>query len=198
MTIQNGSSDFFDSIVYAESDSKKWLAGSNAHKRTRPFGGAPDETATDTFARITFVYDNDGNVTGYRNGIPYGNPYTLRAPAEFKANEAVVLLGLRHLPNSANKALRGSIDRARLFDRALTAEEVKTGAATFDASVSEEQLLAAMTADQKEYYSKANHVISQIEQQVKELAPPPGQGQKGSLEDLALAIINMKEFIYIR
>ena len=137
-------------------------------------------------------------MTGYRNGVPYGKSFTLREPAEFKANEAVVLIGLRHLPGSPNKALRGTIGRARLFDRALSAEEVKTGAATLDSSVSDDQMLAAMSAEEKAFYTKANTVIAQIEQQVKELAPPPGQGQKGSLEDLALAILNMKEFIYIR
>ena len=65
----------------------------------------------------------DGTTTLYRNGKPYGKPYR-KGAATFPKNRTSVIFGLRHLPPGGNKFLAVSLDKARLYDRALTAEEV--------------------------------------------------------------------------
>jgi Protein of unknown function (DUF1553) len=68
-------------------------------------------------------------ITGYRNGRLYGHSYRSARPAVFKAGRAQVVFGLRHGPPVGNKMLAGVVERAQLYDRALSAEEVAASAA---------------------------------------------------------------------
>ena len=76
---------------------------------------------------IAVVYANDGTITGYRNGRPTAS-YRSSGPAVFKAGRAQVVFGLRHGPPGGNQMLAGVVERAQLYDRALTAEEVAASA----------------------------------------------------------------------
>ena len=69
-----------------------------------------------------------------------------------------MLFGLRHLPPGGNKFLNVSIDKARLYTRALTAEEAASAFNGQDLYISELDLQLAMTEDQKarrEHLSKS-------------------------------------------
>jgi len=131
MTVQTPNGAVFDSIVFAEKQPQRWLAGSNHFRRTQSFGGPGEEAAVREPVHVAIVYHTDGRITGYRNGEPYGKTYRSSGPVEFKAGQAVVSFGVRHLPAVGNRLFSGRILKAQLYDRALSAEEV---AATAGAS----------------------------------------------------------------
>ncbi len=138
MTVATPDGVTFDAIVYGEKEPNHWMAGSNGFVRTESFHGTPEETVARTHVAIT--YAADGTITGYRDGKPYGKPYVSKNRAEFAADKAVVLFGLRHEPAGGNRLLAGTVAAARLYDKALTAEEVAasyrlTGQVVSDAAI---------------------------------------------------------------
>ena len=133
---------FFDSIVFGEIKPRHWLAGSDFFNRTQDPGG-PEETAgPGALVHVAIVYAADHSIRVYRNGVPYGGPFTKGTLWTFKAGSARFLFGQRL--SDINPPLAGEIDEARAYDRALSADEV---AASFQAGpegVTDEELLAAL------------------------------------------------------
>ncbi|MFT5128859.1 MAG: hypothetical protein ACI8W8_002478 [Rhodothermales bacterium] len=118
-----GPGDFFDTIVLGEIAGKHWISGSNGHKRTKPFPDSTPENAKPAEPiHVMITYAEDGTTTMYRNGEPYGKPYK-KGQATFPKGKTSIIFGLRHLPPGGNKYLNLRIDSARIYDRALTAEE---------------------------------------------------------------------------
>ncbi|MDA1229850.1 MAG: DUF1588 domain-containing protein [Planctomycetota bacterium] len=142
-----GPGDFFDTIVIGERKNRHWISGSNGFSRTEDFPDSTEETVTDDILHLVMVYADDGTTTLYRNAQPYGKPYR-REPAVFPKENTSVIFGLRHLPPMDNKHLSVSIDRARLYDRALTAEEVAASASGHSMFISESDLMKALTPEQ--------------------------------------------------
>jgi hypothetical protein len=122
----------FDAIVFAEIDPGRWMAGSEGFVRTRSFGGSAETEADRPPVHVAVVYAEDGMITGYRDGRPYGAPYKTSGPRAFKAGESEVVFGLRHSPPGGNRMLAGVIRRAQLYDRALSPAEVAASAAAGD------------------------------------------------------------------
>jgi hypothetical protein len=140
----------FDAIVFAEKDARQWVPGSNFFKRSERLN-APEETAKPgEFVHVAVTYAADGTIAFYRNGQPYGASYAKPPLLEFPAHAARVLLGLRH-KGAGNGFFTGEIEEARLYDRALTPEQI---AASFRAGtppfVSAEQVTAALTPEQRD------------------------------------------------
>ncbi|HZY88095.1 MAG TPA: DUF1553 domain-containing protein, partial [Gemmataceae bacterium] len=119
----------FDAIVFGEIDAGRWMAGSENFVRTRSFGGPAETEADRGPVHVAVVYAEDGTVSAYRDGRPYGAPYKSTGPRTFKAGEAEVVFGLRHSPAGGNRLLAGVIRRAQLYDRALGPAEVAASAA---------------------------------------------------------------------
>lgn len=120
----SGKSEFsapFDGIVYSEITPAKWMAGSDNSRRTQRMQESwPTETAgSDTLVQIAIVY-NGNLVTTYRDGKEYSR-HTIRASQAF-GSESVVVIGQRH-PGARN-FFAGAIDDARIYDSALTAEQL--------------------------------------------------------------------------
>jgi hypothetical protein len=117
----------FDAIVFGERQPRQWIAGSDFFRRTREVGG-PMETS-DRLVHIAIVYRGDHSIALFRDGVPYGKPY--RPPGDrgtlrtFPAENARVLLGLRHT-GASNGYLNGEIEEARLYGRALTDTEIRS------------------------------------------------------------------------
>ncbi len=138
----------FDAIVFGEREPKKWMAGSNGFVRTQPFDGEIEKEATSKPVHMAIVYSEDGLISAYRNGKPYGKPYRPGPIRRFEAGKAQIVFGLRHRPTGSNRMLAGKIDRARLYDRALSSDEVAVSAnAVLDDYVTEAQILARLTPD---------------------------------------------------
>lgn len=159
-TVQSPEGAIFDAIAFGEREPGRWLAGSNFFARTQPFHGEPEiEPGLIHFA---ITYADDGTITGYRNGKPYGKPYQAKGSVTFKAGNAVLLFGCRHEPAGGNKMLAGAIIAARLYDRALSPAEVAASSAAGPTAITDAQLDAKLTPEQRTqrkqlYAARAQH-----------------------------------------
>jgi mono/diheme cytochrome c family protein len=200
VTVQTTNGQTFDAIVYNEKFSKQWLSGSNSHRRTKAFNGPQVQDTKPV--RITIVYAEDGTITGYRDGQPYGKPY--KSSLEVY-NEYQIVFGLRHGTGPAgSRALYGKIHEARVYDRALTAEEVAasaggalkqsvTPAMVFDALKSRDRKkLDNIDIKIKEVQAK----VAKLNRELQQIASARGGGTSNHYK-IAHAIMNSKELIYV-
>lgn len=144
ISVESPSGVVFDAIVYGEKEIGQWMAGSNGYARTQSFDGPPERELWTDPVQIVIVYSADRMVTAYRNGRQYGRPYQAGALAMFETGKSHVLFGLRHSPPGGNRILNAAIDRAALYDRPLSADEVAALAGVVSDLVTEDQLLAAI------------------------------------------------------
>jgi len=168
----------FDALVFGERVSRKWMAGSSLFQRTRDLE-VPDEAATpEEWVHVAVTYRADHRITLYRNGTIYGEGYTPSGPNSglqtFPASEARVLIGLRHL-GAGNGFFAGAIEEARLYDRALTAEEIAASARSLGTRFfTPDEVTRAMTARQRGERSQWLEEARGLREELKNLpAPPP-------------------------
>ena len=157
-----GPGGLFDTIVIGERQQRHWISGSNGFSRTEDFPESTAETVTDEILHLAMVYTEDGTTTLYRNGTIYGKPFR-KGQATFPQAQSSVLFGLRHLPAGGNRFLSVSIDQARLYDRALTAEEVAVSAGGHGLFITDADLAAALTPQQKDQFAAMNSALAQAE-----------------------------------
>ena len=114
----------FDGIVFGELAAAKWMAGSDMFARTqKDQAGFPAETAdAAAFVQIATVY-RGRQVTVYRDGRPYSQHTMTGEPVEF-GPRSIVLFGKRHRRQGDSAHFAGAIDDARIYDRALSAEQI--------------------------------------------------------------------------
>ncbi|MEC5126204.1 DUF1553 domain-containing protein [Verrucomicrobiales bacterium BCK34] len=196
MTIQDNNGGSFDAIVYAEKKNGHWLSGSNNHKRTKPLNGTLEKAAAKTAVTITITYDEKGTVRCYRNGVPYGKAYDAGSLQPFKSGQSHLVFGLRHgTAAGGNRMLKGRLFEARLFDRALSDEEVKAMCDGISNFISPSQILESLTEVQRSRLTEIESTLAEIRLQLAELGPPPTE--KDRWQNLAHSIFNLKEFIYV-
>lgn len=124
LTIQWG--DQFDGIVFGEKVSGKWMAGSNFFERTQDDQQASAVEGADAKALIQMAVVYKGNqISIYRNGEPYAS-YGASNIGLLSVKDNIAVFGLRHEGAASGQTLQGSIEDARIYDRALTADEIKT------------------------------------------------------------------------
>jgi len=149
LTVETLDGQTFDSIVYAERAPGRWIAGSDFFRRTQDVNGPTETEADKRLVHLAIAYHADGRIAMYRDGLPYGESYATKELAEFQAGESHVVLGVRHSPATAGRMLSGSIDRAQLYDRALSAEEIAASAGVEATHVTEAELVGQLTSDQQ-------------------------------------------------
>lgn len=201
ISVQSGNGAIFDSIVFAERRKNEWLAGSNVFARTLDFDGPPDTEAAAAPVHLVISYAADGTIRSYRNGEPYGEAIRKSDLQVYPKGEGEVLLGLRHGTKAGNsKALRGRILEGRLYDRALTAEEARTAYAGGPAPVTREDLDAALgesgVAERQRLEAEKKALADEAAELVKTGANLDPESRLW--RDLAHAIFNLKEFVYLR
>ena len=164
ITVQTLDGNTFDSIVFGERETTKWVPGSNGFVRTVDVGGSPETAPPAQTVQMAIVYQPDQTITTYRNGILYGRPYKASGLVTFEAGKAQVAFGMRHGPPGGNKLLTGSIDRAQLYDRALTATEVAASAGVDAApEIGPDDVLAALPPAARTQWDRLVQEISAIE-----------------------------------
>ena len=147
LTVARPDGSVFDSIVFAENEPERWMAGSEGFARTKSFQGDAECSAANRVVHFAITYQSDGTVIGYRDGLAYGKPYKTAPPMEYRAGEAVITLGCRHEPAGGNRMLAGLIVKAHVYDRALKAEEVALSAKLGGAIVNDSEREAKLSAD---------------------------------------------------
>jgi hypothetical protein len=146
------------------------LAGSDNFVRTRGFGGPAEAEANRRPVHVAIVYAEDGTVSAYRDGRPYGAAYRTSRPRHFKAGESEVVFGLRHSPAGGNRMLAGVIRRARLYDRALSPAEVAASAAAGD--VGPDVIAARVPEERRARYTE---LLAAVRAQRESLARLPAK-----------------------
>jgi hypothetical protein len=152
LSVESAGGGNFDAIVFAERQPRKWMAGSAGFARTQDLSSAPEEVlAEPALIHMVIVYRSDNSIAVYRNGLPYGESYRQGSLQTYAASTARVLMGLRHT-GAGNGFLKGEVESASLYDRALVPDEVAASFAAGHAGgpvVTQEEMLAALTVDQK-------------------------------------------------
>jgi hypothetical protein len=114
----------FDAIVFGERVAGKWMAGSDSFRRTPADQQVyPPETAnSSTLVQVAVAYQGN-HIHIYRNGEPYAQ-YQVEAPQPFSTDDTV-LIGLRYAGGMGEIGFfHGTVEEARLYDRALDAEAI--------------------------------------------------------------------------
>lgn len=125
LTIEHPDGVQFDGIIFGENVPRRWMPGSDRHSRTPAGQNAwPEEGSTpDAVVQIAIAYAG-GNGIVYRNGTSYAS-YEVRNPAEFSSGSSL-LIGLRHTMATGKAYFHGRILDARLYDTALSPEQLST------------------------------------------------------------------------
>jgi len=198
VSVQTRNGHTFDAIVFGERSSKRWLAGSDNHRRTDDFNGPKENEAKSGPVCIAIVYHDDGKITGYRNGKPYGRTYRKAGLQSFKAGDSEVVLGLRHgKGGEGGRLLAGRIFKARLYDRALDSVGIMASYQGNADYISDKQLFAAMGQEQREQLADLELGIRLLSQDLAVLEKT-GATVQDPWRDLAQAMFNLKEFIYLQ
>ncbi|HWN94298.1 MAG TPA: DUF1553 domain-containing protein [Methylomirabilota bacterium] len=173
ISIENNHGGVFDAIVFGERQAKKWTAGSSGFDRTRDLE-APEETAPPgTLVHMAVVYRADNSIAVFRNGAPYGKPYTPQSPLQtFKAGNAHVLLGMRH-KGGGKPWLTGEIKFAALYDRALSAEEVAASFRSTGFSIPKSEVIANLNPAQRTEREAALRRIKTTREALEAVKPLP-------------------------
>jgi hypothetical protein len=157
----------FDAIVFAEQEPLRWMAGSEFFRRTQAFAAEEAESAANKrFVHLAIVYRADGEIVAYREGKPYGKPYRSEKLAEFAAGNWQVVFGMRHSPAGGNKHLAGQIDRARLYDRALSADEIAASAGTVREDVSTAEMELELSEKDRLRLTQLAAEISRLKKEI--------------------------------
>jgi hypothetical protein len=166
----------FDALVFGEREPAKWFAGSENFRRSRDLA-APTETATPgQVVHIAAVYDADGRITLYRDGASYGESYVPSGSdgmlRSYQAGGAHVLFGLRH-KGAGNGFFTGEIEEARLYDRALSADEVARSFRAGVARLTPEQLRANLSEAERKRLDALQAELKQHRAAVAAIPVPP-------------------------
>src|SRR4029078_2238236 len=121
-------------------------------------------------------------------------------PATFAEGKCEVLFGLRHGTSAGgNRMLQGRIYRARLYDRALSPAEVARTSLLESPAVSEDEVIAALTEEERATLSRLRSQDVEAKKQLEQVREVErGTGPDFAWKSLAQSIFNLKEFIYLR
>jgi hypothetical protein len=200
LTVQEKNGGIFDSLVFGEKQAAHWVAGSDHFNRSELFEGSAETEAATRPVHIAVVYQPDGTISGYRDGKPYGRTYRKAPAAVFETDISQVLLGCRHGSPTGNKGLAARIFRARLYDRALTPEDIAKTARIESATITEADILATLTNDQRTQLTRLQSQRDAMNQAL-EAARTSMSGDDSKIQawtSLAQSLVNLKEFIYLQ
>lgn len=199
ITIQTPNGVVFDSIVFGEQAPRQWLAGSNGFERTNQFSGPEEQASNDQFVHIAIAYHADGRVVGYRNGKPYGKPYRTKNPVTYLPGKAILSFGVRHLPANGNRLFHGKIDRAALYDRALSDAEIAASYSDSGVYITQQEIAGALSPEQRTTLKQLRKSNSEAQKQLDALGPLPGKpNERQAWIDLTKTMLTLKEFIYVQ
>ena len=170
LTVETRDGAVFDSIVFGERERLKWVNGSDHFRRSRTLDGDAENAKPGEFVHVAVAYRADGTISFFRNGQPYGAPHKPEAPLVAFPADARVLVGRRHT-GGGRAFLAGEIDEARLYDRALTADEVAASFRAGAGGISAEELAKAMSPEQRAKHAALTADLAKVRAELAAKAP---------------------------
>ena len=188
LTVESQDGAVFDSIVFAEKEPRKWMAGSDLFRRGKNLT-APDESAKPgELVHLAIVYRADHSIAVFRNGAAYGAAWTPAGEGKelqtFAEKSARVLLGQRHT-GGGNAFFAGEIEEARIYDHALSAKEVEVSFTAGPGLISPAAIAQALTKEQRLNRAQlTNEIASQRAALAKQF---PDYAERGAVRTRLLA-----------
>ena len=194
ITLQNNSGEPFDSIVYAEREKRAWMSGSNGFVRTRNLSAATESSNADTAVHMAIVYGSDNSINVYRNGELYGQSYSQGSRITYRKGQAQVLFGLRHKGATRNGHLRGELERAALYDRALSRKEIQASLASRGDFIPLEAVLKALSKEQRDARAAQLAEAERIRKQISSIPRGGGKTYAGQRRQPKPAVIGITDY----
>ncbi len=204
LSLQSLDGNVFDAIVFGERDPGQWMAGSEGFNRTQGFGGSLEVIAATEVVHIAIAYDGDGRVRAYRNGQPYGTSYQTSRPIRYEGGRSVVTIGLRHLPATGNRFFSGQVHQARVYDQALSDQQVMASFQNGPRWITQRELLAGLNGAEVEQWTALQSLLAKVEQELATLQRdvPEGsdvtQWELAGWAELIQAVFLTQEFITLQ
>ena len=165
ISLETGDGSVFDSIVYAERERRRWMSGSESHRRTENIVRSDETAKPDELVHVAITYAENGNTTIYRNGEKTANPYRKAQSPKFSRGNARVLLGKRHT-GGGRAYLKGEIEQASLYDRELTAEEIRASFESSGRYVSPADIAAELSQAERDEIAAAKKEIEKYRAEI--------------------------------
>ncbi|MFM2093272.1 MAG: hypothetical protein RIS70_396 [Planctomycetota bacterium] len=153
---------FFDSIVFGELNPRHWMAGSDFFNRSQDPGGEAEAAKPDELVHVAVVYAKDHSITVYRNGQRYGATYQKGTIRPFLKGQSRFLFGQRL--SDINPPFAGEVDEARVYFRALAADEVAQSFRAGPSGVTEAELAEVLTSEQREQLASLTAEENRLQQ----------------------------------
>ena len=172
MTIRNTQgflSAASDGIQYAAKDDKQWTNVSGGRFRDPDAPGPPEEAEEGQLVHIAIAFAADHSIRLYRNGKPYGETYTPDLTIEathlqiYLAGEAVVSL-------TTSKDFE--LEEARLYNVALTEEQVEASYRAGVTNFTPEELLEVMAPAEKSRAVNLRVELLRLKEQLEAIPKP--------------------------
>ncbi len=174
ITVETTDGRVFDSLVLGEREPGKWMAGSESFRRSTALNAPVERTPAGEGIHLAVVYHPDHRIALFRNGEPYGEAYRPNDESAllqtFAAGSSRVLLGKRHT-GGGQPFFTGEIEEVRLYDRALTPEEIAASFRAGPDSIAPEEIAAALTLEQRQQRSAAERVFTESQAELVEQFP---------------------------
>ena len=167
LSIERVGSHGFDSLVFAEKEAGRWVAGSDYFKRSENVGGDVETAKASDRIHLAVSYASDGTVTMYRNGKVYGKSFRKGDLLSYEPKDGRLLIGLRHT-GAGNGHLRAKVEEARFYVRALRAEEI---AASFGAGTISTLSTGAGASGDAQEIAALEVRVEALRKRVAELTP---------------------------
>ena len=135
-----------DGIMYSGGDAKEWRNTSSSSFRTAEGLGTPETAEGNRLVHIAICYAEDHSIRLYRNGKPYGEAYTPDVRIDVGRLQTY-LAGEGQVAFNPSEDL--DIEEARLYDVALTGEQVEASYLTGVLNVRREDLDEVLTPDER-------------------------------------------------
>ena len=176
------------------------MPGSNGFVRTQRVNGPAESDALTKPVHMAISYKQDGTITMFRNGEPYGKPYVSSGLVKYPASDTVINLGLRHSPAGSNHNLTGKIIQAELYAQALSADVIKGIATGQRFYISDKLVRESLSVSEREQVDALAQKIDAIRKQLAGIQRPANTVEpvRQAWRDYAQSIFNLKEFIFIR
>jgi hypothetical protein len=158
-----------DGIQYVAGKKKQWENLSTVRFRSAEVDGPPEDTPPGKTVHIAIVYAADDTIQLYRNGESYGKAYKpdVSLPAgriqTYMENDAIVEL-------TSSKDVQ--LEEARLYAAALTPQQIAESYQSGVLSVSQQDLLVALTREQQAERSRLLVELEEANRDLKSIPKP--------------------------